>query len=185
MTVIQKTEILGTSMVSPPRNWAPACSLASAVGTCNVAYPEQRPQVNHAVLLMVREDLYVIVVALVVTNTCCTRVLTYYFVDDSMPKRDVEETRQDVSEPSGVAQVVFVRESDSFSEHPLSTDGCRICDGVSLTVSIKDRLAAGNKITLDLGKQRAANGSLSHVTSVGSNDAFPVMARMEASHSTH
>ncbi|KAL1421729.1 hypothetical protein MTO96_003994 [Rhipicephalus appendiculatus] len=99
MAVIQRREILGTSMASeasPPRNWAPACSLASAVGTCNVEYPEQRPQVNHPVLLMVREDLYVIVVALVVTNTCCNRVLTYYFVDDSMPKRNVEETRQDV-----------------------------------------------------------------------------------------
>ncbi|KAL1436174.1 hypothetical protein MTO96_010911 [Rhipicephalus appendiculatus] len=139
MAVIQKTEILGSSTVSeasPPRKSAPACSLASAVGTCNVEYPEQRP-VNQPVLLMVREDLFVIVVALVVTNTCSTRVLTYYFVDDGMLKRNAEETRQYISEPSGVAQVVFVWESDGFSEHPLATDGCRICDGLSLTVSIK------------------------------------------------
>ncbi|KAL1436113.1 hypothetical protein MTO96_010858 [Rhipicephalus appendiculatus] len=184
MAVIQKTEILGTSVVSeasPPRNWAPASSLASAVRTCNVEYPEQRPQVNQPVLLMVREDLYAIVVALVVTNTCCTRVLTYYFVDDSMLKRNAEETRHYISESSGVAQVRPVWESDGFSEHPLATDGCRICDGLSVTVSIKDPLAARNEIRFHLGTQRASYGSISDVVLVGTNDPFPAVARKEVS----
>lgn len=161
-------------------NRAPAYSLDSAAGNCNVQYPKLRPQVNQPVLVTSSEELNVIVVALFVSDTGCTCVLTY-FASNTMLKRNAEETRQYISASTGVVEVVSVRDSDGFSEHPLTTDGCRICDGLLLTVSIKDLLAARNDIRFNLGTQRAAYGSRSDVSSVGSNDVFPVVARMEAS----
>ncbi|KAL1436111.1 hypothetical protein MTO96_010856 [Rhipicephalus appendiculatus] len=137
--------------------------------------------VNQAVLLMNREDLYGILVAQVVSNTRCTTVLAYDFTDDCMLRRNPEVTSQYIAASFGVAQVVSVRESAGFSENPLSTNGCKIRDGLSLTVNIKDLLAARNGIRFHLGTQRASYGSLSDVSLVGTNDPFPAVARMEVS----
>lgn len=146
--------------------------------------PSERPQhlpgpcrcargVNHAVLLMNLEDLYAIVVALVISNAGCTCALTYYFGNDSMVKRNAEETRQCITASCGVAQVVSARKSVGTSEHPLATDGSRASDVILLTV--KDPLAATDEIKRDLGTRRSTLGSSSDISSVGSNAAFPVV----------
>lgn len=160
---------------------APAYSPVSAAGSCNVEYPELGPEVKEPVLLMSREDLYLIVSALVVSKTGCTHALTYYFASDSVPKRNADETRQYISASCGVARVVPARKSDGSSRRPLTSDGCRICDALSLTVNVKDLLAARYEVMLDFGMQHAADGSRSDVSSVGQSDALPVVARMGAS----
>ncbi|KAL1470148.1 hypothetical protein MTO96_040624 [Rhipicephalus appendiculatus] len=91
-------------------NRAPVYSPASALGTCNVEYPELRWQVNQLVLLTNRKDLYMIFVALVVSDTGCTRALTFYFADDTMPERKAEETRQYISASFCVARVLCPQE---------------------------------------------------------------------------
>ncbi|KAL1436114.1 hypothetical protein MTO96_010859 [Rhipicephalus appendiculatus] len=73
---------------------APVYSPASRAGTCNVQYPEVQAPVIKPVVLMNSEDVYVIVVALVVSTSGYICALTHYFADDSMLKRNDEETRQ-------------------------------------------------------------------------------------------
>lgn len=91
MTEVETSTVLEASSLC---DRAPVYSPASAVGTCNVEYPELRPPVNGPVVLMNRDDLYVIVVALVVSDTECICVLTYHYTDGSVPNRNAEETRQ-------------------------------------------------------------------------------------------
>ncbi|KAL3222497.1 hypothetical protein MRX96_004955 [Rhipicephalus microplus] len=149
------------SEASPTCNKAPSCSLASAIGTWNIEHPDRRLQVNQPVSLIDREDQHVEVVALVVSNGCCTRVHTCYFVDDSMLKWNDEETHQYTSASSCVAQAVSVRKSNVIRENHLATDRSSTGHGLSLTASINGLLAAGNGTRLNRRTQRAAYGRMS------------------------
>ncbi|KAL1436116.1 hypothetical protein MTO96_010861 [Rhipicephalus appendiculatus] len=110
---------------------------------------------------MVREDLYAIVAALVDTNTCCTRVLTYYFVDDSMLKRNAEETR-----PVHLGVLRLRPKWSLFGRATSSTTilwqptAAGIWDGLSLTVSIKDLV--GCKERDQAGPRKAARSLREH-----------------------
>ncbi|KAH8022541.1 hypothetical protein HPB51_025104 [Rhipicephalus microplus] len=137
--------------------------------------------VDQALLLMNREDIYRIVGTQVVANTRCTIWIAYHFVDESMLKRSPEETHHYTAASFGVTQGDSVRESDSFSVDPSLADGCRICDRLSLTVCTRDPLAAKSEVRLYLGTPGAACGSLRDIASVGTNDAFPPVSRMEVS----
>ncbi|KAL1475871.1 hypothetical protein MTO96_019095 [Rhipicephalus appendiculatus] len=98
-----------------------------------------------------------------------------------MLKRNPEETSQYTAASFGVARGVSVRESGGFNEHPLATNTCRICDGLSLTVYFKDPFAARNGIRFHPGTQRALYWSISDVSLVGTDDPFLAVARMEVS----
>ncbi|KAL1475870.1 hypothetical protein MTO96_019094 [Rhipicephalus appendiculatus] len=60
--------------------------------TCSAMDPELRALINQRLALMNREDLYVIVVALVVSSRGRTCVLIYCYVSDGVLKRNGEET---------------------------------------------------------------------------------------------
>ncbi|KAL3194320.1 hypothetical protein MRX96_016447 [Rhipicephalus microplus] len=55
---------------------------------------EAKALASKMVVLMIREDLYVIVVSLVVSNYGGICIFTYYFTDVSMLKGNGEETSQ-------------------------------------------------------------------------------------------
>ncbi|KAH8022266.1 hypothetical protein HPB51_023144 [Rhipicephalus microplus] len=123
--------------------------------------------VNQVVFQVNHEDRYDIAWVHVVPNTRRTTTLAFHFVGDSMLKRNPKETCHYPTVSSGVTQGVSVPEGDGSSENSLLTNGCRICVGLSLAVSIEDPLAARSKIRFDLGRQRATYRNISDITSVG------------------
>ncbi|KAL3235397.1 hypothetical protein MRX96_048336 [Rhipicephalus microplus] len=123
--------------------------------------------VNQVVFQVYHEDRYDITVVHVIPNTRRTTTLAFHFVDDSMLKRNPKETCHYPTVSSGVTQGVSVPEGDGSSESSLLTNGCRICVGLALAVSIEDPLAARSKIRFDLGRQRAAYRNINDITSVG------------------
>ncbi|KAH7942599.1 hypothetical protein HPB51_028721 [Rhipicephalus microplus] len=75
-----------------------------------------------------------------------TRITTSYLIDDSMLKRKDEETHKYISASFCVVEVVYVRESDVFSENRLATEHTSTGDGFFLTASITYLFAAWNAI---------------------------------------
>ncbi|KAL1475872.1 hypothetical protein MTO96_019096 [Rhipicephalus appendiculatus] len=73
--------------------------------TCSATDPELRALINQRLALMNREDLYVIVVALVVSSTGRTCVLTYCYASDGMLNRNGEETYVQIAASHGNAKV--------------------------------------------------------------------------------
>lgn len=73
--------------------------------TCSASDPELRTLVNQWLALTNREELYVIVLAMVVPRTGRTCVLTYCYPSDSMLERNGEETCLQIAASHGNANV--------------------------------------------------------------------------------
>ncbi|KAL1421728.1 hypothetical protein MTO96_003993 [Rhipicephalus appendiculatus] len=120
-----------------------------------------------------------IFVALVVSDTGCTSALTFYFADNSMPERKAIHIGVLLRRPSALCpeerrrlqRASFGNQWLQYWRQPLRNR------------EHQDLLTAGNEIRLDLGTQRAAYGSSTHVSSVVSNNVFQVVVRTEASDS--
>ncbi|KAH7936481.1 hypothetical protein HPB49_000033 [Dermacentor silvarum] len=133
--------------------------------------PDLRAHVNLPVVLVNREGLYVIIAVLGVSNLGRACVLTYSFTNYSRLKRDAEEVRNYIAASSGGAKVAPDQKSGAFIRQPSEAGRSRISDTLSSTVL----LDAGNEISIDLERLRAAGGNKRAVSSVGRSDNEPIL----------
>ncbi|KAH7936479.1 hypothetical protein HPB49_000031 [Dermacentor silvarum] len=128
--------------------------------------PDLRAHVNLPVVLVNREGLYVIIAVLGVSNLGRACVLTYSFTNYSRLKRKAEEIRNYMAASSGGAKAAAGQKSEGFIRQPSEAGRSRISDALSSTVL----LDAGNEISIDLERLRAAGGNKRAVSYLGRSD---------------